>query len=482
MRNTIKNISDRPKEACGVIGILAPGKTKTIANMAYIGLSSLQHRGQESTGIVCFDFNKVNFHKNLGLVHQVFNKDILKNINGHIAIGHNRYSTMGENLICNTQPYILSSKIGNLALAHNGNIINILEIKQKLIKNGYQMTSTSDSEAIALLITAYIDSGKELEDAIKNTLLECKGSFSLVIATKDKLIAAKDKFGIRPLCLGVTYDGDIIVASETCALDTLNACYIKELEPSEVVVIDLNKNINSFKYTEDSQNKLCIFELIYFARPDSILCNSSTYSYRFNLGMELSKINPVEADLVISIPDSGNCAALGYSVGAQIPFAKGFIKNFNIGRTFILPDQNKRELNVKLKLNPIKDIIKNKRLIVVDDSIVRGTTSKIIVEMLFNAGAKEVHLRVSSPPVKHPCFFGIDTDDYDQLIASKENIKNICSYINADSLEFLPVNSLYNTNKLDPEKFCSACFTGNYFLKPEREFSKAILNKQIVLK
>lgn len=465
---------DKQEEACGVFGILAP--RKNVAKITYYGLLALQHRGQESSGITTFDFNFCKTHKDMGLVHNIFNDYILSNLEGHIAIGHTRYSTMGSSNINNAQPFVLETKIGKLALAHNGNLVNAVNLRSLLTQKGYNLVTTSDSEIITNLIAYYIEKDYSIEESLSRALSECIGSFSIVIGTKDKLIAAKDPYGIRPLCLGVTVGGDFVVASESCSLDTAGAKFVREINPGEITVIDIDKKISSYSYDLKASNNLCLFELIYFSRPDSILYNSSVYNYRFNLGKELARLNKIEADIVIPIPDSGTISAIGYSYESQIPFAKGLIKNRNVGRTFIQPTAELRELDIQLKLNPIKDVIKDKKLIVIDDSIVRGTTSKKIVKLLKDNGAKEVHMCIPSAPIKHPCFYGIDTDSSEQLIASNNSIKDICNYIEADSLTYLNTDSMLKTCNYN-NNFCTACFTGNYPIDISKNMH---LNKKIL--
>lgn len=469
---------DKPEEACGVFGVVAPGKN--VSKIAYYALLTLQHRGQESAGIAAFDFNHFSVYKDMGLVNQVFNDNILSKLPGQIAVGHTRYSTMGDSNINNAQPFVVNTDYGVLTLAHNGNIVNALDLKNELLRNGIDLHTSSDSEIITNLIANNINRGYTLEEAIMFTLPKCIGAYSLVIAMNDKLAAVRDPFGIRPLCVGSTKDNDIIVTSETCALDISNARFIREINPGEVLIIDLNKNMRSYSFTTEAKNNLCLFELIYFARPDSIMNGNSIYNYRFNLGRELAKVEPVEADYVIPVPDSGTCAAIGYAYESNIPLAKGLIKNRNIGRTFIQPTPEVRELGIKLKLNPIADVIYGKRLVVVDDSIVRGTTSRKIVEMLKAIGAEEVHLRISSAPVKYPCFYGIDTDSSSQLIASQNNDLEICNIVEADTLKYLNVETMIKTcaiNKVND--FCSACFTGLYPIKVDNlnRVNKMILEK-----
>ena len=464
---------DKPEEACGVFGIVAP--RKHVAKMAFYGLSALQHRGQESAGIAVFDFNYCQCHKDMGLVHEVFNEANINNLSGNIAIAHTRYSTLGDSNIENAQPYVIETNYGPLAVAHNGNLVNAAKLRESLILNGHTFTSTSDCEIFARLITELINSDYAIEDAVTKALTACIGAYSLLIGYKDNMIAARDPNGIRPLSLGVTVGGDMVVASETCSLDIVNANFVRDIDAGEVLVIDLNKKISSYYFNSNKPKKLCLFELIYFSRPDSILYGSSVYGYRFNLGKELAKKAVPNADIVISIPDSGTVAAIGYSYASSIPYTKGLIKNRNIGRTFIQPNQEIRELGIRLKLNPIKDVIDGRRIVVVDDSIVRGTTSKNIVKLLKLMGAKEIHLRISSAPIKYPCFYGIDTDSSGQLIASDKEITEIKDYIEADSLEYLTLEGMLNACN-NSNGYCTACFTGAY---PIKDSNCNMVNKKI---
>lgn len=468
---------DKPEEACGVFGIVSTGNTN-VAKTAFYGILAIQHRGQESAGIATYDHDNCYIHKNMGLVSQVFDENILNCLTGKIAVAHNRYSTMGCSTINNAQPLTMESKIGTITLAHNGNLINASSLKEEVSEYYNNLDTTCDSELIIKLIGHYVNIGNNLEAAVKKAIKKCVGSFSLVIGTQDKLIAVRDAYGIRPLCLGKTSSEDLVVASETCSLDTVGAEFIRDIEPAEVLVIDKNKNTNSFKYTDDVKDSLCIFELIYFARPDSQFFGKSVYSYRYKLGEILAQTKPVEADIIVPVPESGNIAALGYSAASGITITNGFIKNRYIGRTFIQPTPEIRELGIKLKLNPIKDIIKGKRLIVIDDSIVRGNTSKKIVEMLKSYGAKEVHMRISSSPITCPCYYGIDVDTKSQLIASNKNVQEITKFIGADSLEYLEVEDMIKACK-SGHNYCDACFTGNYPIKEfnHNETQKSILEK-----
>lgn len=468
---------DKPEEACGVFGIVSTGNTN-VAKTAFYGILAIQHRGQESAGIATFDYDNCYIHKNMGLINQVFDENILNCLTGKIAVAHNRYSTMGCSNINNAQPFTMESKIGTIALAHNGNLINAAALKEEVSKYYISLDTTCDTELIIKLITHYVDTGNTLEAAVKKAAAKCIGSFSLVIGSQDKLIAVRDSYGIRPLCLGKTSTQDLVIASETCSLDTIGAEFIRDIEPGEIFIIDKNKNTKSCKFTENINNNMCIFEIIYFARPDSIFFGKSVYSYRYKLGELLAKTKPVEADIIVPVPESGNIAAIGYSAASGIPFTNGFIKNRYIGRTFIQPTPEIRELGIKLKLNPIKDIIKGKRLVVIDDSIVRGTTSKKIVKMLKSYGAKEVHLRISSAPITCPCYYGIDVDTKAQLIAANKSLKEIKTFIGANSLEYLEVVDMVNACK-SGYTYCDGCFTGNYPIKGfnHNETQKSLLEK-----
>jgi amidophosphoribosyltransferase len=470
---------DKPEEACGVFGVVAPGKQ--VSKITYYGLLTLQHRGQESAGIATFDFNHFLLHKEMGLVNQIFNDSILESLQGQIAIGHTRYSTMGESNLANSQPFSVCTNFGTIALAHNGNLTNAQELRQKLEAIGHKLLTTSDSEILCRLLADYYEKEGKIEESLLNVLPHCQGAFAIVIALKDKLIAVRDTNGIRPLCLGQTDAGEFIIASESCALDINGATYIRDVCPGEIIVIDLKQNLSSFFYSIAPLHKLCIFEIIYFARPDSIVYNRSLYSYRFDLGRKLAKDDAViDADLVIPVPDSGTISAIGYAYETGLPFAKALVKNRNVGRTFIEPSMEARKALVRLKLNPIKDIIEGKKIVLVDDSIVRGTTCRQIVRMVREAGVKAVHLRISSPPVKYPCFYGIDINDQKQLIAANECLEDICTFLGADSLKFItPVDMLTTCKGAANNNFCTACFTGEYPLNigALNNFNKLILEK-----
>lgn len=475
------NASDKPEEACGVFGIYAP--EQKVAKLTYFGLYALQHRGQESAGIATFEGDQVHLHKDMGLVSQVFKEDTLTELTGTLAVGHTRYSTTGSSVVVNAQPAVINSRLGKLALAHNGNLVNTKELRAKL--DHWEFQSTTDSEMIAVAIAQGVDKGKDWLEAAISAFHLCSGAYSLVIGTPSGLMGARDPNGIRPLVIGILEDENnpkrYVLASETCALDIIGADYLRDVEPGELVWITEN-GLASFHWAQKAERKLCIFEMIYFARPDSIMHEESLYSYRLRLGKQLAKESCVDADLVIAVPDSGVPAAIGFSQESGISYGEGLIKNRYVGRTFIQPTQTMREHGIKMKLNPLKDVLEGKRVIIVDDSIVRGTTSKKIVQALRDAGATEVHMRISSPPVTHPCFYGIDTDNQEQLIAATKSIQDIAKQINVDSLGYLSWEGMLLATQEDTNSFCSACFTGNYpvAIPDAIKRSKLMLEKQPV--
>ena len=472
---------DKPEEACGVFGVYAPDAD--VATLTYFGLYALQHRGQESAGIAAFDKGEVHTHKGMGLVSQVFTDDILKHIPGQLAVGHTRYSTTGSSHAANAQPAVLDTRLGKLALAHNGNIVNVKALRASLMeKEDYELVTTSDSELIAIALMEAVDEGADWIEAATTAFKRCEGAFSLTIGTPAGIIAARDPHGFRPLVLG--YIGSkaptekasdegggseqpgyescrFVVASETCGLDIVGATYLRDIEPGELVWID-GEGVKSVQWTPKAERKLCVFEMIYFARPDSQFNQESLYSYRKRIGQRLAIESPADVDLVMAVPDSGVPAAIGYSEASGIPYAEGLIKNRYVGRTFIQPTQAMREVGIRMKLNPMRDVLEGKRVLIVDDSIVRGTTSRKLVQMLYAAGATEVHMRISSPPVTHPCFYGIDTDNQDQLIAATKSVKEIEAQLGADSLAYLSWAGMLEATGSDVNSFCSACFTGDY--------------------
>ncbi|PKB73673.1 MAG: amidophosphoribosyltransferase [SAR202 cluster bacterium Io17-Chloro-G7] len=464
---------DHPKEECGVVGIYMPGAEAS--RLAFFGLFALQHRGQESAGIAASNGEEINVHAEMGLVTQIFREPDFYPLAGGLAIGHTRYSTTGSSLLCNAQPLLVQGTHGKLALANNGNIINSLQMKEQL-QDAWDCTfnSTTDSEVFAYMLANA--SGSDWEERIFSCMRQLEGAYSMVALTKDSLMAARDPLGIRPLCLG-QLNGGWIVASETCALDHLGATFLRELEPGEALVID-SKGLHSSIWTgRQGRRALCVFELIYFARPDSIIDDCLIHSARQELGAQLAREHPVEADLVIGIPDSSVAAAVGYAQESGIPYSEGLIKNRYVGRTFIEPDQRMRDLGVRQKFNPLVEVIKNKRLVVVDDSIVRGTTTPHVVGLLRKAGAKEVHMRVCAPPIKHPCYMGVDMASREELIAARLEEGEIRTLINADSLGYLSVKGLMKVVGGADGGFCDACFTGNYPVPIQLEMSKLVLEQ-----
>ena len=457
---------DKPEEACGVFGIYAPEKTLEVAKLTYFGIYALQHRGQESAGIATLNKGDVYCHKDMGLVSQVFNQEILEQLPGEIAVGHTRYSTTGSSLKENAQPVVLDSRLGKLALAHNGNLVNTVELRQHLHQRDSNFITSTDSEMIALTIVDEVNQGKDWVQGAISAFKLCRGAYSLTIATPDGLMGVRDRHGIRPLVIGILSgeDGEkerYVLSSETCGLDIIGAEYVRDVEPGELVWIT-ETGMVSIKWEEKAEKKLCVFEMIYFSRPDSLVHDETLYSYRVRIGRQLAKESFVDADLVIGVPDSGIPAAIGFSRESGLAYGEGLIKNRYVGRTFIQPTQSMREAGIRMKLNTLKDALQGKRIIIVDDSIVRGTTSKKIVKTLRDAGATEVHMRISSPPVTHPCFYGIDTDSQDHLIAATKSVKEIEERIGVDTLAYLSWKGMLEATQENTEHFCSACFTGNY--------------------
>ena len=462
---------DHPKEECGVVGVYTPGQDAS--HLAFFGLFALQHRGQESAGIAAANGQSINVHADMGLVTQTFRERDFYPLTGEMAIGHTRYSTMGSSQLCNAQPIVVQSHWGPLALANNGNIINSPQLKTQLQTDwNCVFTSTTDSEILGLLLAH--SSGGTWTERLFSCMRQAEGAFSMVALTKDTLMAARDPMGIRPLCLGKLNDG-WVVASESCALDHLGAIYVRELEPGEAIVID-GDGFHSATWTGRSGRRaLCVFELIYFSRPDSVLGGQLVHSVRQELGARLAIEHPVDADLVIGIPDSSTAAAVGYARESGIPFSEGLVKNRYVGRTFIEPEQRLRDLGVQQKFNPLTEVIRGKRLVVVDDSIVRGTTTPHVVNLLRRAGASEVHMRVCAPPIKHPCYMGVDMASRQELIAANSSVEEIREIIDADSLGYLGVQGLLEVVGGSNGGFCDACFTGNYPVPVQLELTKLVL-------
>lgn len=465
--NLTRNIEDDGlHEECGVFGVY-DFDGRDVASTIYYGLFALQHRGQESCGIAVSDTEgpkgKVLSYKDMGLVNEVFDPENLEKLKGNIGVGHVRYSTAGGSIRENAQPLVLNYVKGTLGMAHNGNLLNAVELREELSYTGAIFQTTIDSEVIAYLIARERLKVGTVEEAVKNAMLKIKGAYSLIVMSPRKLIGARDPFGFKPLCIGKR-DNAYFLSSETCALDTVGAEFVRDVLPGEIVTIT-SKGIVSDTTLCQEKKARCIFEYIYFARPDSKIDGMGVYESRINAGRILAKTHPVDADIVVGVPESGNPAALGYSLESGIPYGNAFIKNNYVGRTFIKPRQEQRESSVKVKLNVLKEAVEGKRVIMIDDSIVRGTTSARIVNLLKNSGAKEVHVRISSPPFKHPCYFGTDIPSEDQLIASGNSVDEICKKIGADSLGYLEVDRL--SEMICGQKgYCDACFTGNYPMEP----------------
>lgn len=446
---------DSLHEECGVIGIYR--QEKNAARMAYYGLFALQHRGQECAGIAVNNGGDIEIKKGMGLVADIFDEKSLNELQGNIAIGHVRYSTAGDKDVRNAQPLVAKYKYGDIGLAHNGNLVNARNIREILEDSGVIFHSTTDTESILNLIARY--SNKGIETGIKNTMSLVKGAYALVLTTGSDLIGIRDPHGLRPLCIGKLADG-YVLASESCALEVLDAEFVRDVAPGEIVIIN-EEGIRSIEPANYCQKHLCVFELIYFARTDSVIDGDSVYDFRVNTGRLLAKQRKIEADMVMPVPDSGIPAAIGYSKESGIPYGEGLVKNRYIGRTFIQPTQEMRENAVKIKLSPLRQNLEGKRVIMIDDSIVRGTTCKRIVEQIKKAGAKEVHVCITSPPVQYSCYFGIDTPYREFLIGAQKTVDEICEWLGADSLTYLGEEELHEACGYK-EQFCKACFDGKY--------------------
>ncbi len=450
-------MNDKFKDECGIMGVYLKNKELNSSSYVYYGLYALQHRGQESAGISVNKEGKIVTHKETGLVSDAFKGNVLKQLKGNIGIGHVRYSTSGEDGVTNAQPLTVNHSVGQIALAHNGNLINDSALRNMLEDSGVVFQTTIDTEVMVNILARGLRHG--MIEAIQRMVEIIKGAYALVITVGDKLVGVRDPYGLRPLCIGKK-DEDYFLASESCALDAIGADLLRDVEPGEIVVIDEN-GLTSYGQNNWVKKKACIFELIYFARPDSVMDETSVYVARHEAGKILAKESPVEADVVIGVPDSGIAAAIGYAEASGIPYGVGLIKNKYIGRTFIQPNQKLREEGVRIKLNPLKETIKDKRVIIIDDSIVRGTTSKRLIAILKQAGAKEVHFRVTSPPVSHTCHFGIDTPRRKYLIGAKKTQEEIREILGADSLAYISLEGL-NQSVGGKTTFCRACFDGEY--------------------
>jgi len=465
LKKRLKNFDPKLKEECGVFGV---SNTKDASALTALGLHALQHRGQEGCGIVSFDGEKYHSEKRFGLVGDNFNKEkVLKNLKGDYAIGHNRYSTTGENTLRNIQPFFADTNAGGIGVAHNGNLTNSIELRNKLVKDGAIFYSTSDTETIVQLIAK--SKRDKTIDKVVDAIFQIQGGYALVMLTQNSLIGVRDPYGIRPLVIG-KLGNSYVLASETCALDIIGAKFIRDVENGEIVLIE-NNELKSIKPFPAKKVRPCVFEYIYFARPDSILNGKTAYEHRKNIGTELAKENDVDADIIVPVPDSGNAAALGFAQHLKMNYEHGLIRNHYVGRTFIEPSQKIRSLGVKLKLNANQTTIKNKKIILIDDSLVRGTTSHKIVKMLYDAGAKEVHVKIACPEIRYPDFYGVDTPTKKELLAANKTNDEICEYIAAKSLKFLSIDGLYRAigfekrNETYPQ-LTDHYFTGDYPVKP----------------
>ena len=456
-------------EECGIVGVYDPNGD--VSRLAFYGIYALQHRGQESAGIASADGHKIKLRTGMGLVTHVFKDEDLDYLTGDIAIGHTRYSTTGTSNIKNAQPIVVDGGNFKLAIAHNGNVVNSLELKREMEELGYDFNTSSDSEVIAKIVSNAPAS--TWEGRIAYLMRKVQGADSLTLMTEKELIAVRDPLGVRPLCFGKV-NGGWIIASESCALDNVGAKYVREVNPGEAIIFD-SQGYKSIYQKDMEKCSFCVFEHIYFARPDSEIDGKLVYKSRVLMGKELAREHPVEADMVIGVPDSATASAVGYSEESGIPFGEGLVKNRYVGRTFINPDQRMREVGVKVKLNPLRELIQGKRLVVVDDSIVRGTTSKPVVSLLRNAGASEIHLRICAPPIKFPCHFGVDFPTRKELIAANNSIDEIKDTIEADSLGYLSHAGLLKAVKAEESNVCMGCFTGNHPIPVQLEMDKLSL-------
>lgn len=461
-----------PKHYCGVFGVYGHPNA---AELTYYGLFALQHRGQESAGIATSDGRQFRIHRGMGLVSQVFNGQILHDLVGHIAIGHTRYSTSGASHLRNAQPLAVDCARGQIAIAHNGNLTNAAALRAELEARGSIFQTTVDSEIILHLMAQPGVNGSA--GSLAQALRRIEGAWSLLIMTEDALIGARDPLGFRPLCIG-RLDDAWVLASESCALDLIHARFVRDVEPGEVVTIN-GSGLNSYRlFPEQERRAFCIFEYVYFARPDSTIGNRNVYKVRVELGRQLAREHPAEADIVIPVPDSGNCAALGYSLESGIPFEMAFVRNHYVGRSFLQPSQLIRDFNVRVKLNLIGELVRGKRVVVVDDSIVRGTTCRARVNTLKEAGAREVHVRVSCPPHMHPCVYGIDFPDRSKLMAANHSLEEIRRYLNADSLCYLSQEGMVKATGLPANQFCMACYDGRYPVPFDPTLDKLALERR----
>jgi amidophosphoribosyltransferase len=471
-QTSTQSLNGRPTHECGVCGIY---NHQDSSKLTYFGLYALQHRGQESSGIVTSDGSTISIHKDMGLVPEVFSEEVLQSLKGHMSIGHVRYSTTGASTLTNSQPMVVTHKGTTLAVAHNGNLVNSISMRRDLEEQGSIFQTTMDSEVVLHLMARCTHLG--LENALKKTFSSLKGAYSMLLMTADTMIAVRDPDGFRPLCLGKLKNGATggwVVASETCALDLIEAEYVRDVEPGEIIIFK-DDTIQSIFPWPKQDSHFCIFEQVYFARPDSEIFGINVYMARKRMGKILAEEAKIDADFVMPFPDSGNYAAIGYSQASGIPLEMGVIRNHYVGRTFIQPTQSMRDFNVKVKLNPVRSFIKGKRVIIVEDSIIRGTTGKSRVRALREAGAQAINMVVSCPPTRNPCYYGIDFPSVEQLIANKKTTDEIAHYLGLDSLHYLSLEGLVKATGITRKNFCLACFDGKYPIEPDRSFHKDAL-------
>ncbi len=450
-------IDDKPQHECGIFGIYAPDED--VARLTFFGLYSLQHRGQESAGIAVSDGRRISMHKEMGLVAQVFDEASLRPLHGQLAIGHTRYSTTGSSKLQNAQPFVVESALGPLAVGHNGNLTNAHDLRQELLHRGVGLTSTSDSEVITQMLAG--GEGRSWDEKLRVFMVRAQGAYCLTVLTRDQLYAVRDPWGLHPLCIGRLGEQGWVVASESCALATIGAQLVREIEPGEIVAVG-EGGPRTVARMPAPKRAMCLFEYIYFARPDSLIDGQTLHAARVAQGRELAREARADADIVIPVPDSAVPAAIGYAQEANIPYSEGLIKNRYIGRTFIQPDDRLRKVGIQLKFNPLADNLAGRRVVLIDDSIVRGNTSGPIVRLLRDAGAREVHMRVSSPPIRHPCFLGVDMATYPELIAHRMSIAEIQDFLGVDSLAYLSLEGLIRATDHAEAGFCRGCFTGKY--------------------
>lgn len=450
------DFDDKPHEECGVFGIYAPGED--VARITFFGLYALQHRGQESAGIASSDGGRISVRRNLGLVSQAFDEEDIHSLPGFAAIGHTRYSTAGSTLQCNAGPMYAETSLGPMAISHNGNLTNAVQLRKELIEQGEEFVSTTDSEVLTRMIA--LAEGNTIDEKIRTAMPRMIGAFSLAVLTPDAVYAVRDPMGVRPLCIGKLGSG-YVVASESCALMTVDATFVREVEPGEVVRIDAD-GVHSRGLGLPHRHAMCLLELIYFARPDSEIMGDRLHMVRQKMGQELAREAPADADVVVGLPDSATPAAIGYARESGIPYSEALIKNRYIGRTFIQPDQRMRQTSVKLKFNVLPEVVRGKRVVLVDDTIVRGTTSRPIVDLVRQAGAKEVHMRVHAPPIMWPCYLGVDLARRDELIAARMTVPEIGRHIGADSIDYLTLDGLFRAIGKGNQRFCTGCMTGHY--------------------